>query len=174
MLGAVSVCQWFRRYAIASAPWVHARGPGRFLFLTRAGFASILFLSAHFSGQLVDDEGGATWPEPRDTCRENGHGLFRAWTVKTLSTLPHGVKRLQIPPGEWSLRSMTDPTNQRRLDLKSPNALIGLSIMFSVIAAALSAVIWNDVSLIAKIGLFAFGFGSGVTAGRWLAERSAH
>jgi hypothetical protein len=69
---------------------------------------------------------------------------------------------------------MIGPTNQRRLDMKSPNALIGLSIIFFFIAAALSVVIWNDVSLTAKIGFFVFGFGSGVTAGRWLAERSAH
>ena len=57
--------------------------------------------------------------------------------------------------------------------MKSPNTLIGLSIMFLLIAVALSLTIWNDVSLVAKIGFFVFGFGSGVTAGRWLVERSA-
>ena len=45
--------------------------------------------------------------------------------------------------------------------------------MFLLIAVALSVVIWNDVSLTAKIGFFVFGFGSGITAGRWLADRSA-
>lgn len=57
--------------------------------------------------------------------------------------------------------------------MKSPNAFIALSIMFFVIAVALSVAIWNQVPLIAKIGFFALGFGSGVTAARWLAERSA-
>lgn len=57
--------------------------------------------------------------------------------------------------------------------MKSPNTLIGLSIMFFLIAIALSLTIWNDVSLAAKIGFFVFGFGSGVTAGSWLAKRSA-
>jgi len=57
--------------------------------------------------------------------------------------------------------------------MKSPRTLIGLSIMFFLIAVALSLTIWNDVSLAAKIGFFVFGFGSGVTAGRWLVERPA-
>jgi hypothetical protein len=57
--------------------------------------------------------------------------------------------------------------------MKSLNVLIGLSILFFVIAVALSAVIWDDVSLAAKIGLFLFGFGSGVAAGKALPERSA-
>jgi hypothetical protein len=57
--------------------------------------------------------------------------------------------------------------------MKSPKVLIGLSIMFFVIAVALSMVIWNDVSLAAKMGLFVLGFGSGVAACRWLAARSA-
>jgi hypothetical protein len=53
--------------------------------------------------------------------------------------------------------------------MKSNNILIGLSIMFFLIAVALSVVIWSDVSLAAKIGLFVLGFGSGVAAGRRLA-----
>ena len=44
--------------------------------------------------------------------------------------------------------------------------------MFFVFAAAFSVVFWVDVSLAAKIGLFVLGFGSGVTAGQWLAKRS--
>jgi hypothetical protein len=67
---------------------------------------------------------------------------------------------------------MTDLTDYRRLFVKSPNTLIGLSIMFFIIAAAFSVVIWNDVSLAAKVGFFALGFGSGVTGGRWFADRS--
>jgi hypothetical protein len=56
--------------------------------------------------------------------------------------------------------------------MKLSNYLIGLSILFFVFAAAFSVVFWGDVSLAAKIGLFAFGFGSGVTAGQWFAKCS--
>jgi hypothetical protein len=51
--------------------------------------------------------------------------------------------------------------------------MIGLSILFFVLAAAFSVVFWGDISLAAKIGLFALGFGSGVTAGQLIAKRSA-
>ncbi len=57
--------------------------------------------------------------------------------------------------------------------MKLNNMLIGLSILLFVLAAALSLVFWADVSLAAKIGLFVLGFGSGVTAGQWFAQRSA-
>ena len=57
--------------------------------------------------------------------------------------------------------------------MKSNNILIGLSILFFVLAAAFSLVFWADVSLAAKIALFVLGFGSGVTAGQWLARRGA-
>lgn len=55
--------------------------------------------------------------------------------------------------------------------MKSRNAYVGISILFLVIAAALSVVIWGDVSVAAKITFFAFGFGSGVAVGMWLAKR---
>jgi hypothetical protein len=35
----------------------------------------------------------------------------------------------------------------------------------------LSLVFWADVLLVAKIGFFVLGFGSGVTAGQWFARR---
>jgi hypothetical protein len=57
--------------------------------------------------------------------------------------------------------------------MKSNNYLIGLSILFFVLAVAFSFLFWADVSLAAKIGLFALGFGSGVTAGIWFVRRSA-
>ena len=57
--------------------------------------------------------------------------------------------------------------------MKSNNVLIGLSILFFVLAAAFALVFWADVSLVAKIGFFVLGFGSGVTAGQWFATRSA-
>ena len=57
--------------------------------------------------------------------------------------------------------------------MKSNNILIGLSILFFLLAAAFSLVFWADVSLVAKIGFFVLGFGCGVTAGQWFARRSA-
>jgi hypothetical protein len=59
------------------------------------------------------------------------------------------------------------------LAMKSNNYLIGLSILFFVFAAAFSFILWADVSLAAKIGLFVLGFGSGVTAGIWFVRRNA-
>ena len=67
----------------------------------------------------------------------------------------------------WPQSHNGDPT------MKSNNILIGLSILFFVLAAALSLVFGADVSLAAKIGFFVLGFGSGVTAGQWFARRSA-
>jgi hypothetical protein len=57
--------------------------------------------------------------------------------------------------------------------MKSNNYLIGLSILFFVLAVVFALVFWADVSLVAKIGCFVLGFGSGVTAGQWFARRSA-
>ena len=57
--------------------------------------------------------------------------------------------------------------------MKSNNILIGLSILFFVLAAAFSLVFWADVSLAVKIAFFVLGFGSGVTAGQWFARRGA-
>ena len=57
--------------------------------------------------------------------------------------------------------------------MKSNNSLIILSIMFFVFAGGFSVVFWGDISLVAKIGLFVLGFGSGMTAGQWIARRSS-
>ena len=57
--------------------------------------------------------------------------------------------------------------------MKSNNILIGLSILFFVLAVAFSLAFWADVSLAAKIAFFVLGVGSGVTAGQWLARRGA-
>jgi hypothetical protein len=56
--------------------------------------------------------------------------------------------------------------------MKSSNAFLGLAIMFLVFAAVFSVVLWNDVSLAAKIAFFALGFGSGIATGQWIAKRS--
>jgi hypothetical protein len=55
--------------------------------------------------------------------------------------------------------------------MKSNNYLIILSILFFVLAGAFSVVFWGDISLVARIGLFVLGFGSGVTAGQWVTRR---
>lgn len=56
--------------------------------------------------------------------------------------------------------------------MKSNNALLAISILFLVFAGAFSVVLWKDVSLAAKIALFVCGFGSGISAGQWIARRS--
>jgi len=70
----------------------------------------------------------------------------------------------------WSCRNFT--IRKVGLAMKSNNYLIILSIVFFVFAGGFSVVFWGDVSLVAKIGLFVLGFGSGVTAGQWFAKRS--
>ncbi len=41
--------------------------------------------------------------------------------------------------------------------MKSNNYLIGLSILFFVLAVAFSLVFWGEVALVAKIGFFVLG-----------------
>ncbi len=55
--------------------------------------------------------------------------------------------------------------------MKSNNSLLVSSLLFLVFAFAFSIVIWPDASLSAKIAFFAVGFGSGISAGLWLARR---
>ena len=55
--------------------------------------------------------------------------------------------------------------------MKSNNTLVGISILFLVLATATSTVIWGDVSSPVKIGMYAFGFGSGVAAGALIVKR---
>jgi hypothetical protein len=62
--------------------------------------------------------------------------------------------------------------HEEDIRMRSNKNLMGLSIMFLVIAVVFSIVIWGDVSLAAKIGFFVTGFGSGVSAGRSFAKRS--
>jgi hypothetical protein len=56
--------------------------------------------------------------------------------------------------------------------MKSGNTFLALSIIFLIVAVALSLAIWSEVSLPAKITFFALGFGSGIAAGQWIAKRS--
>ena len=55
--------------------------------------------------------------------------------------------------------------------MKSNIYLIILSILFFVFAGIFSVLFWEDISLVAKLGLFVLGFGSGVTAGQWFARQ---
>jgi hypothetical protein len=56
--------------------------------------------------------------------------------------------------------------------MKSNNALVGMALLFLVLAAASSVVIWSEVASAVKIGMFAFGFGSGIAAATLIARRS--
>ena len=55
--------------------------------------------------------------------------------------------------------------------MKSPNAFLGVALMFLCFAIAILVGSWNEVSVAAKIGLFACGFGCGMATGQWLAPR---
>jgi len=55
--------------------------------------------------------------------------------------------------------------------MKSNNYMIGLSILFFVLAVAFSVLFWAEVSSLVKIGCFVLGFGSGVTAAQWIISR---
>jgi hypothetical protein len=56
--------------------------------------------------------------------------------------------------------------------MKSNNMLVGVALLFLILATATSVAIWGDVSSPVKIGMFAFGFGSGVAVGTLIARRS--
>lgn len=55
--------------------------------------------------------------------------------------------------------------------MKSNTALLGMAILFLIMAVSASVVLWADISQAAKIGMFASGFGCGVTAGPLIARR---
>ena len=57
--------------------------------------------------------------------------------------------------------------------MKSVRNQLALAIVFFVFAVALSLIFWSDVSLAAKIGMFALGFGSGISFAGWLTNRRA-
>ena len=56
--------------------------------------------------------------------------------------------------------------------MKSNNALMGIALLFLILAVTSSVVIWTEISSAVKIGMFAFGFGAGITAGTLIARRS--
>jgi len=55
--------------------------------------------------------------------------------------------------------------------MKSNNALVGMSLLFLILAVSTSVAIWGEVSSAAKIGMYAFGFATGVAAGALIVKR---
>ena len=56
--------------------------------------------------------------------------------------------------------------------MKSNNALMGIALLFLLLAVAASLVVWSEIASAVKFGMFAFGFGSGIATGALLARRS--
>lgn len=55
--------------------------------------------------------------------------------------------------------------------MKSNNSLVVISLLSLALAVLASAVVWGDVSPAVKIGMYAFGFGTGVAAGAMIVKR---
>jgi len=55
--------------------------------------------------------------------------------------------------------------------MKSNNALIGTALLFLVMAVSSSVTLWGSVSSPVKIGMFAFGFATGIMVGTLIARR---
>ena len=56
--------------------------------------------------------------------------------------------------------------------MKSNNALIGTALLFLIMAVSSSVMLWGDVSAPVKIGMYAFGFATGVVVGTLIVRRS--
>jgi hypothetical protein len=57
--------------------------------------------------------------------------------------------------------------------MTSNKNLLGLAIMFFVLAVAFWFTLWPEASSAAKIAFFALGFGSGIMTGQYLVRRQA-
>jgi len=55
--------------------------------------------------------------------------------------------------------------------MKSNNRLIGMALLFLVMAVSSSVSLWGDVSAPVKIGMYAFGFATGIAVGTLIARR---
>jgi len=55
--------------------------------------------------------------------------------------------------------------------LKSNSALTIIALLMLTLATIISAVFWSDISAAIKIGMYAFGFGTGVAAGVLISRR---
>lgn len=56
--------------------------------------------------------------------------------------------------------------------MKSNNALVAVALVSLILAVTASVTLWDDVGMAVKIGMFAFGFASGVSVGTIIARRS--
>jgi len=56
--------------------------------------------------------------------------------------------------------------------MKSNNSLIGIALLFLVMAVSSSVTLWGDVSSPVKIGMYAFGFATGVAVGTLITRRT--
>ena len=56
--------------------------------------------------------------------------------------------------------------------MKSNNALIGTALLFLIMAVSSSITLWSEVSSPVKIGMYAFGFATGIAVGTLIARRS--
>jgi len=55
--------------------------------------------------------------------------------------------------------------------MKSNNILVGMALLFLACATLASALVWTDISFSVKVGMYAFGFSSGVAAGALIVKR---
>ena len=55
--------------------------------------------------------------------------------------------------------------------MKSNNALIGTALLFLIMAVSSSITLWGNISSPVKIGMFAFGFATGIMVGTLIARR---
>ena len=56
-------------------------------------------------------------------------------------------------------------------EMKSNNTLITMALVMLALAVLVSAVYWDDVSPAIKIGMYSFGFATGVAAGALISRR---
>ena len=56
--------------------------------------------------------------------------------------------------------------------MKSNNALVGTALLFLILAVSASITLWSEISSPVKIGMYAFGFATGIAVGTLIARRS--
>jgi hypothetical protein len=56
--------------------------------------------------------------------------------------------------------------------METNHAMVILALLFLLFAAASSATLWSDIASPVKIGMYAFGFGTGIAAGMVIARRA--
>jgi len=56
--------------------------------------------------------------------------------------------------------------------MKSNNVVIGIALLCLILTIAASVAVWGDVSSPVKIGMYAFGFATGIAVGTLIARRA--